>query len=206
MKISLLILTLSLTIANNDNINCNRFSTCHSNTHFRHLLCIWNALSHLNLVLNIIMKVDIYSYFIEHRGSEKLSSLSEVIKPLDGKKCQLQTQSCLISSSVLSLSTYPGTLQFWNINRVGRFCMEWYLCLKININMPAWNPPPLAWSFFFFFPMKNLNKQYFRLWRSRILFLSASSKSVPIKWNWKKDVKSAREVQQQCVQPLHSCW
>lgn len=58
------------------------------------------------------MKVDIYSYFIEHRGSEKLSSLSEVIKPLDGKKCQLQTQSCLISSSVLSLSTYPGTLQF----------------------------------------------------------------------------------------------
>lgn len=142
------------------------------------------------------MKVDIYSYFIEHRGSEKLSSLSDVIKPLDGRNCQHQTQSSLISSSVLSLSTYLGTLQFWNINRVGRFCMEWYFCLKINISMPAWNPPLLVWSFFFFSPMKNLNKQCFRLWRSRILFLAASSKSVPIKWNWQKDVKSACEVQQ----------
>ena len=204
MKISLLILTLSLTIANNDNINSNHFSTCHSNTHFRHLLRIWNALSHLKLSLKHYHEGR-YLLLFYNRGSEKLSSLSEVIKPLDGKNCQLQTQSCLISSSVLSLSTYPGTLQFWNINRVGRFCTEWYFCLKININMPAWNPPPLAWSFFFF-PMKNLNKQYFKLWRSRILFLSTNSKSVPIKWNWQKNVKSACEVQQQCVQPLHSCW
>lgn len=143
------------------------------------------------------MKVDIYSYFIGHRGSEKLSSLSEVIKPLDGKNCQHQTQSSLISSSALSPSIYPGTLQFWYINRAGRFCMEWYFCLKININMPVWNPPPLAWSFFF--PMKNLIKQYFRLWRSRILFLATSSNLVPIKWNCQKDIKSACEIQQQCV-------